>query len=135
MLCSLVFALVRKKCVLDEKHGTSDVLRKTQNRGFRFLSPFPFSPPIMARLQLRTKEQPLLESEDQNAWMGARCFLFVCPIHCPRTTLALPPSSNSDRPGSHIGPSSPIPTTVVYEPSFLSRQECSIFFPRRPASN
>ena len=32
-------------------------------------------------------------------------------IYYPRTTLALPPSSNSD-PGSHSGPSSSIPTTV-----------------------
>ena len=32
-------------------------------------------------------------------------------MHYPRTTLALPPSSNSD-PGSHSGPSFPLPTTV-----------------------
>ena len=40
-------------------------------------------------------------------------FLFSSfrPIYYPRITLALPPSSNSD-PGSHSGPSSPLPTTV-----------------------
>ena len=38
-------------------------------------------------------------------------FLFFYPIYYPRTTLAHPPSSNSD-PGSHSGPSSPLPTTV-----------------------
>ena len=38
------------------------------------------------------------------------CFFFH-PLYYPRTTLALPPSSNSD-PGSHSGPSSPLPTTV-----------------------
>ena len=36
--------------------------------------------------------------------------LFFCYCY-PRTILALPPSSNSD-PGSHSGPSSPLPTTV-----------------------
>ena len=45
-------------------------------------------------------------------------FLFIS-IHYPRTTLALPPSSNSD-PGSCSGPFSPLPTTVRV-PSFLSR--------------
>ena len=38
-------------------------------------------------------------------------FFFFHPIYYPRTTLALPPSSNSD-PGSHSGPSSPLPTKV-----------------------
>ena len=36
---------------------------------------------------------------------------FLHPIHYPCTTLALPPSSNSDA-GSPSGPSSPLPTTV-----------------------
>ena len=38
-------------------------------------------------------------------------FVFFHPIPYPRVTLALPPSSSSD-PGSHSGPSSPLPTTV-----------------------
>ena len=39
-------------------------------------------------------------------------FFSFHPIYFPRNTLlALPPSSNSD-PGSHSGPSSPLPTTV-----------------------
>ena len=59
--------------------------------------------------------------------------LFVCvlkllffgrPIYYPRATLALPPSSNSD-PGSHNGPSSPLPTTV--RASILYRQQDSAF--------
>ena len=37
--------------------------------------------------------------------------LFLHPSYYPRTTLALPPSSNSD-PGSHSGPSWPLPTTA-----------------------
>ena len=37
--------------------------------------------------------------------------IFLHPMHYPRTTLALPLSSSSD-PGSHGGPSSPLPTTV-----------------------
>ena len=36
---------------------------------------------------------------------------FFHPICCPRATLALPPSSNSD-PGSHSGSSSSLSTTV-----------------------
>ena len=38
-------------------------------------------------------------------------FFFLNPIYYLRITLALPPSSRSD-PGSHIGPSFPLPTTV-----------------------
>ena len=38
-------------------------------------------------------------------------FFFHHPIYYPCTALALPPSSNSD-PGSHSGPSSPLPNTV-----------------------
>ena len=38
-------------------------------------------------------------------------YIFSRPIYFPRTTLALPPSSNSD-PGSHSGPSSLFPTAV-----------------------
>ena len=38
-------------------------------------------------------------------------FLFFHAIYYPRTALALRPSSKSD-PGSHSGPSSPLPTTV-----------------------
>ena len=65
---------------------------------------------------------------------SSRLFLFIYfyPIYYPRTTLALPPSNNSD-PGSHSGPSSPSP--LRYVSSFLSREEFSIFFPRRLASN
>ena len=42
-----------------------------------------------------------------------RCmiFFFLHPIYYPRTTLALPPSSNSD-PELHSGPSSPLPTAA-----------------------
>ena len=40
-----------------------------------------------------------------------RSFFFSYPIYYPRTTLVLPPSSNSDQ-GSHSGPPSPFPTTV-----------------------
>ena len=40
------------------------------------------------------------------------------------TTLALPPSSNSD-PGSHSGPSSPLPTTV---PAFICYREKTQLF-------
>ena len=58
-------------------------------------------------------------------------FFFFHPIYYPRTTLALPPSSNSD-PGSHSGPSSSLPTSAC---AFISRGESSIFFPRRLASN
>ena len=54
------------------------------------------------------------------------------PIYYPRTTLALPPSRNSD-PGSHSGPSS-LPTTARAF-FFSSREELSIFFPRRLAWN
>ena len=36
---------------------------------------------------------------------------FLDPIYCPRITFALPQRSNSD-PGSHSGPSFPLPTTV-----------------------
>ena len=39
------------------------------------------------------------------------CYPIFYPIYYPRGTLALPPSSNSD-PGSHSGPSFPLPTTV-----------------------
>ena len=40
------------------------------------------------------------------------CNIFVLhPIHYPRTTLALPPSSNSDQ-GSNRGPSSSLPTSA-----------------------
>ena len=39
-------------------------------------------------------------------------FFFLHPIYYPRTTLALPLSSNSD-PWSHRGPSSPLPTPAV----------------------
>ena len=42
----------------------------------------------------------------------------VHPIYYPRTTPSLPPSSNSDHPGSHSGPFSPLPTTVLL-PSFF----------------
>ena len=42
---------------------------------------------------------------------GAFSFFLPRSIYYPRTTLALSPSSNSD-PGSHSGPSSPLPTTV-----------------------
>ena len=38
-------------------------------------------------------------------------FLHPIPVYYPRITLALPPSSNSG-PGSHSGPSSPLPTTA-----------------------
>ena len=44
---------------------------------------------------------------------------FLHPVYCSRTTLALPPSSNSD-PGPYSGPSSPLP--LRYVPSFLSRE-------------
>ena len=57
---------------------------------------------------------------------------FPHPIYYPRTTLALPPSSNSD-PGSHSGPSSPIPTTLRAF-IFIARR-IQHFFPRRLASN
>ena len=51
-------------------------------------------------------------------------------MYYPRNTLALPPSSSSD-PGSHSGPSSPLPTTVR---AFISiAKKISIFFPRRLA--
>ena len=35
---------------------------------------------------------------------------FLHPIYCPRTTLVLPPSYSD--PGSHSGPSSPLPTSA-----------------------
>ena len=38
-------------------------------------------------------------------------YFFSHPIYYPRTSLALPPSSNSDS-GSHCGPSFRLPTTV-----------------------
>ena len=38
-------------------------------------------------------------------------FFFGHPIYYPRTTLVLPPSSDSD-PRAHSGRSSPLPTTV-----------------------
>ena len=47
--------------------------------------------------------------------------LFCRPMYFPRTTLALPPSSNSD-PGSHRGPSPTLPTTVranIPHPKYL----------------
>ena len=47
-------------------------------------------------------------------------FSFLHPIYFPRTTLALPPSSSSD-PGSHSGPSSPLPTTVRAFRFFIAR--------------
>ena len=51
---------------------------------------------------------------------------FPCPICHPRaTTLALPPSSNSD-PGSHSGPSFPLSPTV--RASISSREELLISF-------
>ena len=59
--------------------------------------------------------------------------ILLHPIYYPRTTLALPPSSNSD-PGSHSGPSSPVPTTVRAF-IFYRYEELSIFFPRRLAWN
>ena len=46
----------------------------------------------------------------ENIFMKVYIFPFH-PIYYPHTTLALHPSSNSD-PGSHSGPSSPLPTTV-----------------------
>ena len=46
----------------------------------------------------------------------------------PRTTLALPPSSNSD-PGSHSGPSSPLPTMHGYVPSFFIARRTRHFLP------
>ena len=53
---------------------------------------------------------------------------FLDPFHYPRTTLAPPPSSNSDpRPHSR-GP--PPPSPLRHVPSFfLSREQFSIFFP------
>ena len=38
-------------------------------------------------------------------------FFFLHLMYYPRTTLALPPSSNSD-PGSHSGPFSSLPTSA-----------------------
>ena len=51
---------------------------------------------------------------------------FLHPIYCPRSTLALPPSYNSD-PGSHSGPSAPRPTTAVRAFIFY-RENNSAFF-------
>ena len=56
-------------------------------------------------------------------------FFLLHPVYDPRTTRALPSSSNSD-PGSHIpGPPSPSPPRGACL-QFLSREELSIFFPR-----
>ena len=64
----------------------------------------------------------------------ASIFFFLHPIYYPCTTLlALPPSSNLD-PGSHSGPSSPLP--LRYVPPFLMAGIIRLFFsPRRLASN
>ena len=60
-------------------------------------------------------------------------FFFFHPIYYPRTTLALPPTSDAD-PGSHSGPSFPLSTTVrVF--FFISREQFSFFFPSWLASN
>ena len=40
------------------------------------------------------------------------CYMSLHPVYYPRTTLALPPSSNSDPGPHHRGPSSLFPTTV-----------------------
>ena len=61
-------------------------------------------------------------------------YFFCHPVYYPRTTFALPPSSNRVR-GRTAGP---LPSQPRYVPSFflfLSREELSIFFPRRLASN
>ena len=63
------------------------------------------------------------------------CFIsFLCPIYYPRTTLALPPSSNSDLRGHIAGPPPPPPRCGT-RLHFSSREELSIFFPRRLASS
>ena len=59
-------------------------------------------------------------------------FIILALLFSPSLPPSLPPSSNSD-PGSHSGPSSPVP--LRYAPSFLSREEFSVSFPRRLASD
>ena len=61
-------------------------------------------------------------------------FIFLISTYYPRTTLALPTSSNSD-PGSYSGPSFPLPTSYGVCLLFSSREELNIFFLRRLASN
>ena len=53
-------------------------------------------------------------------------FFFYHRIYDPRTTIALPPRSNSD-PGSHCGPSSPPP--LRYVPSFFFARIIQHFLP------
>ena len=56
------------------------------------------------------------------------CF-FLHPIHSPRTTLALPPSSSTQSRGHIAGPPLPSPLYIRYVPSCLSREQFNIIFP------
>ncbi|CAN0483000.1 unnamed protein product [Laminaria digitata] len=65
-------------------------------------------------------------------------FLFFCfPSHLLSSHFCLSPSIVVTQIRGHKAGRlfSPLPTTVSYVPSFLSREEFSTFFPRRLASN
>ena len=64
--------------------------------------------------------------------MAVTTFFFSRSMYYPRTTLALPPIVTQIR-GHIVGP--PPPSPLRYVPSFLSREDFSIFCPRRLASN